>query len=181
MNLEKLATQGRTKVPRSTAASILSQQLLEMRKESLKTCFENFFSRDHRLETVASIHNVEFIDDSKAENVNATWYSLESFNDPVTWIVAANKDDSGFEKITELIMKKVKSIICVGNDCSVMRDTLSGYVKTFIEASTINDAVLYAFNISRRGDKVLFSPAGLLGNKTYAEAGDEFKRAVNRI
>ena len=99
MNLEKLATQGRTKVPRSTAASILSQQLLEMRKESLKTCFENFFSRDHRLETVASIHNVEFIDDSKAENVNATWYSLESFNDPVIWIVAANKDDSGFEKI----------------------------------------------------------------------------------
>ena len=183
MNLEKLAIQGRTEVHKSMAASVSSQQLIAMRKNALKNCFEDFFSHDHRLEYVASIHNVEFIDDSKANNINATWYSLETMNTPVIWLTFAAKDDSEYKKLMDLVRKKVKAIICIGNDSESTRGAFASVVKNVVDMPTINDAVQFAFNISKRGDTVLFSPMCSVKSDTDQSSiiGDEFRNAVNKI
>lgn len=182
MNLEKLAVQGRTKIHKSMAASVSSHNLIQMRKRAIKNCFEDFYSRDHRLEHVASVHNIEFIDDSKADNVNSTWFSLESMTTPVVWIVAGNPSDDGYEKLNELIINKVKAIVCVnkgGNNA--LRKSLGAYVRMFVEVKSMENAVNYAFNIASKGDSVLYSPASNVENADFRTLGEDFKNVVNKL
>ena len=180
MNFEQLATQGRSKVAKSMAAAVSGKQLIAMRKKNLQSCFDDFYGKLHRLEYVASVHNIRYIDDAKSENINATWYSLESMSDNVIWITMSNDDTFDYAKITDLIMHKVKCIICVGNGESVKR-AVGGYVRSFVEVDNIEDAVMYSFNISKSGYTVLFSPACKTKNATYEELGKEFHKAVNMI
>ena len=182
MNLEKLAVQGRTKIHKSMAASVSSHNLIQMRKRALKSCFEDFYSRDHRLEHVASVHNIEFVDDSKADNVNSTWFSLESMNNPLVWIVAGNPNDEGYEKLNELSINKVKAIVCVNKGGeNALRKSLGAYVRMFVEVKSIENAVSYAFNLASKGDTVLYSPASNVDNADFRLLGEEYQKVVNRL
>lgn len=164
------------------AASTVAK-LLQIRKQTIRESLERFQGVEHRLETVAKINNVLYINDSKATNVNATYYALESVKSPVIWIVGGVDKGNDYSDLLLLVNEKVKAIICLGIDNEKIKKTFSGIVDTFIETSSMKEAVMWSQRLSEKNNTVLLSPACASFDlfKNYEDRGRQFKEAVRNL
>lgn len=182
MYLEKLALQGKHNTSNSMAAGIAAV-LMKVRKESLRESLADFQNVDHRLEFVARVHGVEFINDSKATNVNSAWYALECQNRPVIWIAGGIDKGNDYEILKPLISGKVKGMVFLGKDNSMLKNAFSGLKKQIVEATTMTAAVREAYHMANDGDVVLLSPACASFDlfENYEDRGRQFKSAVREL
>lgn len=182
MDIEKLALQGRHNAYNTMAGGIAAK-LIEIRKDSIKKSLSNFQGIHHRLEKVATVRGVSFINDSKATNVNSAWYALESMTRPVIWIMGGQDKGNDYSSLVPLADEKVKAIVCLGIDNQKIIDTFSSVVPNIIETQTAEDATLSSFYLAQPGDIVLLSPACSSFDlfDSYEDRGDQFKRAVQDL
>lgn len=182
MTLEELALQGRHNLYDSMAAGIAAR-LLDIRKDTIKQCLSDFQNIEHRLEFVASIHGVEYINDSKATNVNSTWYALESTQRKVIWIAGGQDKGNDYSSLIPLVRGKVRAIICLGKDNEKLKKTFADMVEVIHEVRTAEDAVRAAYSIARRGETVLLSPACASFDlfENYEDRGNQFKKAIKNL
>jgi len=182
MTLEELALQGNTNIHKSMAANI-ADHLVGIRKETIKQCMSDFHKEEHRLESVANIAGIEYINDSKATNVNTSWYSLEEFNRPVIWIAGGTDNGNDYAKLLDVVKRRVKTMICLGSNNSRIYEYFAPYIKTIVETSSMEDAVNYAYSIGEKGDVVLLSPACASFDlySDYRERGKAFRSAVQKL
>jgi UDP-N-acetylmuramoylalanine--D-glutamate ligase len=179
MGLENLALPGKHNIYNSLAAGINSR-LFEIRKDVIKESMSEFQGVEHRLEFVTRVHGIEFINDSKATNVNSTWFALESMVRPVIWIVGGLDKGNDYSCLKPLVMKKVKAIVCLGTDNAKIFEEFASLVPIIKETSSAEEAVQTSYTLGMQGDVVLLSPAcasfDLFNN--YEDRGMQFKRYV---
>lgn len=158
-------------------------QLLKIRKETIKQSMSNFEGVPHRLEKVLKIQHVQYINDSKATNVNATFYALDSMTAPTVWIVGGVDKGNDYTELMSLVREKVKAIVCLGMDNKKIIDTFGNVVDIMIEVDDMKDAVKLSQRIAERGDTVLLSPccASFDLFKNYEDRGNQFKAAVQDL
>lgn len=182
MDIEKLALQGRHNAYNTMAGGIAAK-LQDIRKESLKNCLSDFQGVSHRLEKVTSVRGVNFINDSKATNVNSAWYALESMTKPVVWIVGGQDKGNDYTDLIPLAAEKVKAIVCLGIDNTKIIEAFSSVVSNIVETDTAHDAVLSSFYLAEPGDVVLLSPACASFDlfESYEDRGTRFVRAVQDL
>ena len=182
MSIHDLALKGRHNTQNSLASGIASR-ILEIRKEVVRESLEDFVNVEHRLEFVAKVHGIEFINDSKATNVNSTWYALETMDKPTVWIVGGVDKGNDYSELLDLVKDKVKAIICLGLDNQKLLETFSGSVETIVEARSAMEAVAYGYRLAKKDETVLLSPAcasfDLFDN--YEDRGNQFKEAVRSL
>ncbi len=182
MTLEELALQGKHNIYDSMAAGI-SARLFDIRKDTIKKCLSDFQNVEHRLEYVATIHGIEFINDSKATNINSVWYALESMDRPVIWIAGGIDKGNDYNILRGMVRKKVKAIVCLGVENNKIYNAFADDVETIVETTSASDAVKTAFNLAEKDEIVLLSPAcasfDLFNN--YEDRGKKFKKAVNEL
>lgn len=182
MSIHDLALKGRHNTQNSLASGIASR-ILEIRKEVVRESLEDFVNVEHRLEFVAKVHGIEFINDSKATNVNSTWYALETMDKPTVWIVGGVDKGNDYSELLDLVKDKVKAIICLGLDNQKLMETFSGTVETIVEARSAMEAVAYGYRLAKKDETVLLSPAcasfDLFDN--YEDRGNQFKEAVRSL
>lgn len=182
MSVFELALQGRHNIYNSMAASIAGR-VLELKNEIVRESLSDFQNIEHRLENVAMVHGIEFINDSKATNINSTWYALESMSKPVIWIVGGVDKGNNYNKLMDLVNEKVKAIICLGEDNEKIIKKFKKHVDNIQEASSAQEAVNLAYDIGLKGDVVLLAPAcasfDLFDN--YEDRGVQFKNAVKAL
>ena len=182
MPIATLSLQGTHNVKNAMAASTVAQ-LLRIRKETIRECMEHFQAVEHRLEKVLKINNVTYINDSKATNVNATFYALDSMETATVWIVGGVDKGNDYTSLLPLVNEKVKAIICLGVDNEKIVNTFGNVVDMFIETHSMNDAVQVAYRVADRGETVLLSPACASFDlfKDYKDRGDQFKEAIRKL
>ncbi|HET6992087.1 MAG TPA: UDP-N-acetylmuramoyl-L-alanine--D-glutamate ligase, partial [Bacteroidia bacterium] len=182
MTIEELALQGKHNIYNSMAAGIAGR-LLDVRKESIRESLSDVQNVEHRMEFVARINNIDFINDSKATNVNSTWYALESVNAPIVWIVGGVDKGNDYSELFELVKSKVKAIICLGTDNTKIIKAFTGKVETIVEAKNATEAVSHAYRLAGKGDSVLLSPACASFDmfENYEDRGQQFKAAVRAL
>ncbi len=182
MELEKLALQGKHNIYNTMAAAIAGS-LSNVRKPVIKESLSDFQNVEHRLEFVANVHGIEFINDSKATNVNSTWYALESQSKPIIWIAGGRDKGNDYTELMPLVKQKVKAIICLGVENEKIKDTFGDMVETITETQSAQDAVQIAYNIGIPGDVVLLSPACASFDlfENFEDRGRQFKKAVKRL
>ena len=182
MTIEQLALQGKHNVYNSMAASIAAR-IVDVRKEIIRESLQDFQNIEHRLEFVASINGIEFINDSKATNVNSTWYALESMEKPVIWICGGQDKGNNYNELTDLVKARVKAIVCLGKDNKKIVAAFKKVVDTIIETDNASDAVAASFKLGKKGDVVLLSPACASFDlyKNYEDRGMQFKAAVRGL
>jgi len=161
-------------------AGALAAKIVDIRKETIRESLESFSNAEHRLQFIAKIRDVEFINDSKATNVNATWYALESMNRPIIWIAGGQDKGNDYESLKPLVKERVKALICLGIDNKKLVESFNGAVKKIVETTSMEDAVNEAFRVAVPGDVVLLAPAcasfDLFIN--FEDRGVQFKKAV---
>ena len=179
MNIDELSLVGKHNVANSLAASIAGK-LLEISNESIRHSLMTFQAVEHRLEPVAEIRGVKFINDSKATNVNATYFALESMKQPVVWIVGGKDKGNDYTEIEELVKKKVKAIICLGIDNSKIIDFFKDKKTQIYDTSSMHQAVEVSKSLAEKGDVVLLSPccASFDLFNGYEDRGNQFKKEV---
>lgn len=167
----------------NTMAACVAASTLELRKEKIREAVTTFQSLEHRMEPVATVRGVEFINDSKATNVNSTWYALESMSKPTILILGGVDKGNDYALITELVKEKVKAIICLGTDNRKIHEAFGNIVSPIVNAGSASEAVHAAFHFSSKGDVVLLSPACASFDlfKNYEDRGDQFKKAVKEL
>jgi UDP-N-acetylmuramoylalanine--D-glutamate ligase len=182
MSIEDFALKGKHNQYNSMAAS-LAASAVDIRKEKIREALQTFESLEHRMEPVATIKNVEFINDSKATNVNSTWFALESMEKPVILILGGVDKGNDYGLLKELVKEKVKAIVCLGTDNTKIHDSFGEIVPQIVDAVTARDAVQAAFHFSAKGDVVLLSPACASFDlfKNYEDRGNQFKQAVKEL
>ncbi len=182
MTIEQLALQGKHNVYNSMAAS-LATRIVDVRKEIIRESLQDFQNIEHRLEFVATINGIEFINDSKATNVNSTWYALESMEKPVVWICGGQDKGNDYKELFELVKQRVKAIICLGKDNGKIIAAFKDVVETIVETDNANDAVAASYKIGKKGDVVLLSPACASFDlfQNYEDRGMQFKGAVRSL
>lgn len=181
MSIEDFALKGKHNQYNSMAAS-LAASAVDIRKEKIREALQTFQSLEHRMEPVATIKNVEFINDSKATNVNSTWFALESMKKPVVLILGGVDKGNDYSLLIELVQEKVKAIVCMGTDNKKIHDAFGEVVAT-TDASSAQEAVQAAFRFAEKGDVVLLSPACASFDlfKNYEDRGNQFKKAVKEL
>jgi UDP-N-acetylmuramoylalanine--D-glutamate ligase len=167
----------------NTMAACVAATTMDIRKDKIRDAVQNFQSLEHRMEHVATVRGVEFINDSKATNVNSTWYALESMTKPTVLILGGVDKGNDYSLIADLVKEKVKAIICLGTDNSKILDAFSGIVETIVTTNNALDAVQGAFHFAEKGDVVLLSPACASFDlfKNYEDRGTQFKQAVKEL
>ncbi len=167
----------------NTMAACVAATTMDIRKDKIRDAVQNFQSLEHRMEHVATVRGVEFINDSKATNVNSTWYALESMTKPTVLILGGVDKGNDYSLIADLVKEKVKAIICLGTDNSKIIEAFSGIVETIVTTNTALDAVQGAFHFAEKGDVVLLSPACASFDlfKNYEDRGTQFKQAVKEL
>lgn len=182
MTIEQLALQGKHNVYNSMAAS-LAARIVDVRKEIIRESLQDFQNVEHRLEFVASINGIEFINDSKATNVNSTWYALESMQKPTVWIVGGQDKGNDYNELTEIVKAKVKAIVCLGLDNKKIIKAFEGMVETIVETKSAQEAVAASYKLAKKGDAVLLSPACASFDlfQNYEDRGLQFKAAVRGL
>ena len=182
MTIEQLALAGKHNVYNSMAAS-LAARIVDIRKDIIRESLEDFENAEHRLEFVASINNIEFINDSKATNVNSTWYALESMQKPTVLILGGQDKGNNYEELVDLVKEKVKAIVCLGVDNKKIIKAFKGSVETIVEASSAGEAVAMSYKLASKGDAVLLSPACASFDmfQNYEDRGAQFKAAVRGL
>lgn len=182
MDTEYIALEGKHNMKNAMAATSVAK-LMQIRKSTIRESLSNFQGVEHRLEKVLKIQNVQYINDSKATNVNATFYALDSMNSPTVWIVGGVDKGNDYNELMSLVREKVKAIICLGVDNKKIIDVFGNVVDMMIEVSTMNDAVKMAQRLSEKGDAVLLSPACASFDlfESYEDRGKQFKQAVKNL
>jgi len=182
MSIEDFAIKGKHNQYNSMAAS-LAASAVDIRKEKIREALQTFESLEHRMETVATIKNVEFINDSKATNVNSTWFALESMEKPVILILGGVDKGNDYGLLKELVKEKVKAIVCLGTDNNKIHEAFGDIVTLIVNTNTAKEAVQAAFHFSTKGDVVLLSPACASFDlfKNYEDRGVQFKQAVKEL
>lgn len=182
MNVEDFAIKGKHNQYNTMAAGI-SAAVMGIRKEKIRDAIQTFKSLEHRMSTVATIRGVEFINDSKATNVNSTWYALESMTKPVILILGGVDKGNDYSFIKELVKEKVKAIVCMGVDNTKIHEAFGNEVQLMVNTQSAKDAVQSAFHFADKGDAVLLSPACASFDlfKNYEDRGIQFIEAVKDL
>jgi UDP-N-acetylmuramoylalanine--D-glutamate ligase len=173
---------GRHNAKNAMAAATIAQ-LFQLRDQDIQASLQTFQGAAHRLEHVVNILKVAYINDSKATNVNATFYALESMSKPTIWIVGGVDKGNDYSSLLPLVHEKVKAIVCLGLDNSKIIDIFSSVVNVLVEAKNMDDAVKASYDLSSKGDAVLLSPACASFDlfENYEDRGDQFKAAVRKL
>lgn len=182
MTLEQLALQGRHNTYNSMAAGVASK-LIDIRNETVKQSMSDFQNVAHRLEYVSSVHGITFINDSKATNVNSTWYALEHYDRKIIWIAGGVDKGNDYELLKPLVKQKVKAIVCLGLDNSKIHSEFADSVDLIIDTESAEEAVVNAYQLAKKGEIVLLSPACASFDlfDSFEDRGDQFKEAVNKL
>jgi UDP-N-acetylmuramoylalanine--D-glutamate ligase len=167
----------------NTMAASLAAATMDIRKEKIRDAVQNFQSLEHRMEHVATIRGVEFINDSKATNVNSTWYALESMTKPTILILGGVDKGNDYSLITDLVKEKVKAIICLGTDNRKIHEAFGNIMSPIVNTGSALEAVHAAFHFAEKGNVVLLSPACASFDlfKNYEDRGNQFKQAVRNL
>ena len=182
MDTEYIALEGKHNMKNAMAATSVAK-LMQIRKATIRESLSNFQGVEHRLEKVLKIQNVQYINDSKATNVNATFYALDSMNTPTVWIVGGVDKGNDYNELMSLVREKVKAIICLGVDNKKIIDVFGNVVDIMIEVDNMDDAVKMAERLTEKGDSVLLSPACASFDlfESYEDRGNQFKKAVKNL
>ncbi len=182
MSIYDFALKGKHNAYNTMAASIAATTL-GIRKEKIREAVSNFHSLEHRMEFVATVRGVDFINDSKATNVNSTWYALESMQKKTVLILGGVDKGNDYELIAELVKEKVKAIVCMGTDNKKIIDFFKDLVPTIIETDSAKKAVNASFKLAEKGELVLMSPACASFDlfKNYEDRGRQFKESVKEL
>jgi len=182
INMEEISLRGIHNTYNSMAAAVVAS-LLDVRKETIRESLCNFQNAEHRLEHVNRVNGVEYINDSKATNVNSAWYALESMDKPVVWIAGGVDKGNNYKELKSLVKEKVKYIICLGLDNIKIHQAFQDDVDMIINTGSAKEAVHVASRLAQKGDCVLLSPAcasfDLFDN--YEDRGRQFKEAVRKL
>jgi UDP-N-acetylmuramoylalanine--D-glutamate ligase len=178
----ELALRGKHNEYNSMAAGLVAK-IFDIRQENLRESLSHFEGIEHRLEPVATVKGVDYINDSKATNVNSTWYALESMDKPVVWIVGGVDKGNDYEPLIPLVKDKVKAIVCLGEDVLKIHEAFRGCVETIINTGSMQEAVTMSSHFSSRGDVVLLSPccASFDLFQNYEDRGRQFKFHVRNL
>lgn len=177
-----LSLKGKHNIYNSMAAATTAN-ILKIRKETTRRSLLDFTAIEHRLEYVLKVGGVEFINDSKATNVNSAYYALESMTKPTIWIVGGTDKGNDYSELTELVRKKVKAIVCLGLENSRILNAFEGIVSQIVETKSMEEAVRSAYFFSEKGDTVLLSPCCASYDlfENYQERGNQFKNEVKKL
>jgi UDP-N-acetylmuramoylalanine--D-glutamate ligase len=182
MSIYDLALQGKHNSCNSMAAAIVGQ-VSNIKNEFIRECLTDFKGVEHRLEKYLTVHGIEFINDSKATNINSAWYALESMTKPTIWLVGGIDKGNNYAELTDLVKSKVKAIVCIGVDNEKIIEAFSGIVADVVETRSMEHAIKSAYFLAEPGDTVLLSPAcasfDLFNN--YEDRGRQFKEAVRNL
>ncbi len=182
MGISTLALKGKHNTKNAMAAA-MAASLLKVRKDTIRESLEDFEGAEHRLESVLKISGVQYINDSKATNVNATFYALDSMNVPTVWIVGGVDKGNDYLDLMPLVREKVKAIICLGLENQKIIQTFNNVVDLIVETAGAEEAVKVAYKIAEKGDAVLLSPACASFDlfENYEDRGNKFKAAVRKL
>lgn len=182
MPLSALNLKGRHNISNSMAAATTAN-ILKIRKETIKRSLSDFHAVEHRLEFVLKVGGIEFINDSKATNVNSVYYALESMKNPTIWIVGGVDKGNDYSELYDLVKEKVKAIVCLGEDNSKIINAFAGKVEHIVETKSMHDAVNAAYRFGKKGDSVLLSPACASFDlfENYEDRGKKFKQEVKNL
>jgi len=182
MSIYDLALKGKHNTQNSLAAGIASR-ILEIRSEVVRESLGDFVNVEHRLEFVAKVNGIEFINDSKATNINSTWFALESMEKPTVWIVGGVDKGNDYSELEGLVSEKVKAIICLGTDNQKIIASFKSKVETIVEVKSATEAVAYGYQLARKDETVLLSPACASFDlfENYEDRGNQFKQAVRAL
>ncbi|OYW18621.1 MAG: UDP-N-acetylmuramoyl-L-alanine--D-glutamate ligase [Sphingobacteriales bacterium 12-47-4] len=167
----------------NTMAACVAGATMDIRKEKIREAVQTFHSLEHRMEPVSTVRGVEFINDSKATNVNSTWYALESMNKPTVIILGGVDKGNDYSLIEDLVKEKVKGIVCLGTDNTKIHEAFKNIGCPIVNTGSAAEAVLAAFQLATKGDVVLLSPACASFDlfKNYEDRGNQFKQAVREL
>ncbi len=179
INIMEMTIQGIHNTYNSMAGGVAAK-LVDVRKEFIKKSLCDFQNIDHRLESIGFVRGIEFINDSKATNVNSVWYALESMTKPVIWIAGGQEKSNNYSELYDLVRKKVKAIVCLGKDNTNIIRAFKNEVPLIIDTNSAEQAVKEAYNIGHAGDVVLLSPACASFDlfENFEDRGKKFKQAV---
>ena len=182
ISVADLSLKGKHNIYNSMAAG-LAGSVLHLRKDDIRNSLMDFTGVEHRMEWVVKVHGVEFINDSKATNVNSTWYALECITNPIIWIAGGVDKGNDYYELLELVGKKVKAIICLGADNSKIHKAFKKTVNTIIDSKSMQEAVQTAYFLGKYGDTVLLSPACASFDlfENYEDRGWQFKKYVKEL
>lgn len=182
MSIFDVSLKGKHNAQNAMAAAIASR-VLDIRKDIIRESLQDFEGIEHRLEYVATVNGVDYINDSKATNVNSTWWALESCEKPVVWIVGGVDKGNDYTELLPMVKEKVKAIICLGNENQKIKNAFGEFVPVIIECNRADQAVNVAYSLSTKGDMVLLSPACASFDlfKNYEDRGNQFKAAVKGL
>lgn len=182
MSISDLALQGKHNIYNSMASGIVAK-VLELRNESIRESMGNFKNIEHRLEYAGCISGITFINDSKATNINSTWYALESMTSNVILILGGVDKGNDYSMLRDLVREKVKAIVCLGKDNKKIHEAFEEDVEVVVNSSSAREAVELSFHLAKKGDTVLLSPACASFDlfKNYEDRGNQFKAAVRDL
>ena len=182
MSLDELSLKGKHNTYNSMAAGIAGN-VLKIRKDIIRKSLSDFQGVEHRLEKVLTVHGIEFINDSKATNINSTWYALESMTTQVVWIAGGVDKGNDYNTLIDLVKDKVKALICLGKDNQKLHEAFGDIVDTIVDTESMQDAVSSAYYLAKDGECVLLSPACASFDlfENYEDRGRQFKLAVKDL
>jgi UDP-N-acetylmuramoylalanine--D-glutamate ligase len=182
MSVQELSLKGRHNTYNSMAAGIAGN-VLKIRNEVIREALMDFQGVEHRLENVMKVHGINFINDSKATNVNSTWYALESVKGKTVWIVGGIDKGNDYSELYNLVENKVKAIVCLGKDNHRVLEAFNGRVESIVESTNMEDAVKAAYYLAQDGETVLLSPACASFDlfESFEDRGRQFKAAVRGL
>ena len=182
MTMQELALQGKHNIFNSMAAA-MAARVFEVKDSVIRQSMIDFQNVEHRLEYVLTVHGIDFINDSKATNVNACWFALESMTKGVVWIVGGVDKGNDYSELAKMVDEKVKAIICLGENNQNIIDAFKDKVDTIVQASTMSEAVNQSYSLANKGETVLLSPAcasfDLFAN--YEDRGVQFKKSARTL
>ncbi len=182
MSVNDLSLQGKHNACNSMAAGIIGM-VSNIKSEFIRECLTDFRGVEHRLEKYLTVHGIDFINDSKATNINSVWYALESMTRPTVWIVGGIDKGNDYSELMELVKQKVKAIVCLGKDNTKILETFKDVIPEIVETQSMEHAVKSSYFLAENGDTVLLSPAcasfDLFDN--YEDRGRQFKEAVRNL
>ena len=182
MSTEELSLKGKHNIYNSMAAAIAGK-IMNITNDVIRRSLATFKNIEHRLENVMTVKGVLYINDSKATNVNSTWYALECMDRPVVWIAGGTDKGNDYSEIMPLVKEKVKALICMGKDNRKLHESFDSVLKTVTDASSAKEAVEKAYRLAEEGDVVLLSPccASFDLFRNYEDRGRQFKEAVRQL
>jgi UDP-N-acetylmuramoylalanine--D-glutamate ligase len=182
MTIHELALKGRHNIYNSMAAAIAGK-VLNIRKDVIRESLADFQGVEHRLEPVITVCGINFINDSKATNVNSVWYAIECMEKDIVWIVGGVDKGNDYSELFEVVRKKVKAVVCLGKDNKKIIEAFKDKVPTIVETSSMEEAVRSSYYLARKGETVLLSPACASFDlfKNYEDRGRQFKEAVRNL